>query len=57
MPGAKSSEQHFADRPVYDFAIRRWLTDFLDRWCALNHDAAREAATMQASAAPLFSAS
>jgi GMP synthase (glutamine-hydrolysing) len=36
MPGAKCSEQHFADRPVYDFAIRMWLCDFLDRWCALT---------------------
>jgi GMP synthase (glutamine-hydrolysing) len=40
MPGAKCYEQHFADRPVYDFAIRTWLTDFLDRWCALNCGAA-----------------
>jgi GMP synthase (glutamine-hydrolysing) len=37
-PGAKCSEQHFADRPVYDFAIRTWLTAFLDRWCALSCD-------------------
>jgi GMP synthase (glutamine-hydrolysing) len=36
MPGAKCSEQHFADRPVYDFAIRMWLAGFLDRWCALD---------------------
>jgi GMP synthase (glutamine-hydrolysing) len=32
MPGARPCAQHFADRPVYDPAIRRWLTDFLDRW-------------------------
>lgn len=57
MPGAKSSEQHFADRLVYDFAIRKWLTDFLDRWCALNQDAAREAATAQAPSPSLVSAS
>jgi GMP synthase (glutamine-hydrolysing) len=36
MPGAKCPEQHFADRPVYDFAIREWLAEFLDRWCALD---------------------
>lgn len=32
LPGAKCSEQHFADRPVYDFAIRTWLAAFLDGW-------------------------
>jgi GMP synthase (glutamine-hydrolysing) len=57
MPGAKSSEQHFADRLVYDFAIRRWLIDFLDRWCAFNQDAASAAAAVQASSTPLISAS
>lgn len=32
LPGAKSREQHFADRPVYDYAIRQWFTNFLDHW-------------------------
>jgi len=32
LPGAKQRAQHFADRPVYDPAIRAWLADFLDRW-------------------------
>ncbi len=32
LPGAKSRTEHFADRPVYDLAIRTWLSDFLDRW-------------------------
>jgi GMP synthase (glutamine-hydrolysing) len=32
MPGARPRADHYADRPVYDPAIRRWLTDFLDRW-------------------------
>ncbi len=36
LPGAKSRDQHFVDRPVYDLAIRTWLCDFLDRWCALD---------------------
>jgi GMP synthase (glutamine-hydrolysing) len=36
LPGAKPSNQHFIDRPVYDFAIRAWLREFLDHWCALN---------------------
>ncbi len=44
LPGAKCAEQHFADRPVYDFAIRAWLADFLDRWRALDGDA-RQAAS------------
>lgn len=34
LPGAKSRPEHFADRPVYDAAIRAWLADFLDRWIA-----------------------
>jgi GMP synthase (glutamine-hydrolysing) len=38
LPGAKPRNQHFIDRPVYDLAIRTWLTDFLDRWCALDRD-------------------
>jgi GMP synthase (glutamine-hydrolysing) len=38
LPGAKPRDQHFVDRPVYDFAIRTWLRDFLDRWCALDRD-------------------
>jgi GMP synthase (glutamine-hydrolysing) len=33
LPGAKSRNEHFVDRPVYDLAIRTWLSDFLDRWC------------------------
>ena len=32
MPGAKRRAEHFADRPVYDPAIRRWLAEFLERW-------------------------
>ena len=32
LPGARSRAEHFADRPVYDGAIRAWLSDFLDRW-------------------------
>jgi GMP synthase (glutamine-hydrolysing) len=57
MPGAKCSEQHFADRAVYDFAIRAWLADFLDRWCGLNCDGAEQTETVQASSSPLVSAS
>ena len=38
LPGAKPSDQHFIDRPVYDFAIRAWLREFLDHWCALNRE-------------------
>jgi GMP synthase (glutamine-hydrolysing) len=32
LPGAKRRPEHFADRPVYDPAVRRWLVEFLDRW-------------------------
>jgi len=45
LPGAKPRDQHFADRPVYDPAIRTWLCDFLDRWRALDRDAAERAVT------------
>jgi GMP synthase (glutamine-hydrolysing) len=53
MPGARCYEQHFADRLVYDFAIRTWLCDFLDHWCALNCDGAGQEAAAQASSAPI----
>ncbi len=32
LPGARSRSEHYADRPVYDPAIRHWLADFLDQW-------------------------
>ena len=32
LPGAKPRATHFADRPLYDPAIRTWLASFLDRW-------------------------
>jgi GMP synthase (glutamine-hydrolysing) len=34
LPGAKQRAEHFAERPVYDPAIRTWLAAFLDRWVA-----------------------
>jgi len=46
LPGAKPRNQHFMDRPVYDLAIRTWLHDFLDRWCALDRDAVTHAVTV-----------
>ena len=46
LPGAKPRNQHFADRPVYDLAIRTWLWDFLDRWCAPDRDRVAHAMTM-----------
>jgi GMP synthase (glutamine-hydrolysing) len=45
MPGAKPRHEHFVDRPVYDLAIRTWLSDFLDRWCARDRDGAVNALT------------
>jgi GMP synthase (glutamine-hydrolysing) len=36
LPGAKPREEHFADRPIYDPAIRSWLGTFLERWLMLE---------------------
>ena len=32
MPGAKPRAAHFADREVYDYSARAWLSLFLERW-------------------------
>jgi GMP synthase (glutamine-hydrolysing) len=32
MPGAKPRAEHFADREVYDYSARAWLSGFLGRW-------------------------
>jgi GMP synthase (glutamine-hydrolysing) len=40
LPGARPRAEHFADRPVYDYAIRSWLAGFLDHWLGLAHGAA-----------------
>jgi len=32
MPGAKPRAEHFADREVYDFSARTWLSEFLEHW-------------------------
>jgi GMP synthase (glutamine-hydrolysing) len=40
-PGAKPRAEHFADRPVYDPAVRNWLGAFLDRWIEPAHAAAK----------------
>jgi GMP synthase (glutamine-hydrolysing) len=32
MPGAKPRAAHFADRAVYDYSARAWLSVFLERW-------------------------
>ncbi|MFD2183268.1 glutamine amidotransferase [Rhodoplanes azumiensis] len=34
LPGARPRVDHFAERPMYDGAIRAWLTEFLDGWLA-----------------------
>jgi GMP synthase (glutamine-hydrolysing) len=34
LPGARPRETHFADRAVYDFSARAWLSVFLERWLA-----------------------
>ncbi len=32
LPGAKPRAEHFADRAVYDWSIRSWLSGFLQTW-------------------------
>jgi GMP synthase (glutamine-hydrolysing) len=50
LPGAKPRAAHFADRPVYDPAIRAWLAEFLDRW--LEPVSVAPAADAEAAAVP-----
>jgi GMP synthase (glutamine-hydrolysing) len=40
LPGAKNRAAHFAERPVYDLAIRTWLATFLEAWLAADSVAA-----------------
>ena len=40
LPGAKQRAAHFAERPVYDLAIRTWLATFLQAWLAADSAAA-----------------
>jgi len=35
LPGAKPRDSHFADRAVYDYTARAWLSVFLERWLAV----------------------
>ena len=35
MPGARPRDTHFADRAVYDYSARAWLSIFLERWLAV----------------------
>ena len=32
LPGARPRATHFADRAVYDYTARAWLSIFLERW-------------------------
>ena len=32
LPGAKLRDSHFADRAVYDYSARAWLSIFLEHW-------------------------
>jgi GMP synthase (glutamine-hydrolysing) len=36
MPGARSREDHFGFRAIYDVMERAWLNQFLDRWLNQN---------------------
>jgi len=53
LPGAKRAEEHRADRPVYDFAIRTWLAAFLERWCAPDSDEHNKTPAVPAAPLPL----
>jgi GMP synthase (glutamine-hydrolysing) len=44
LPHAKPRAAHFADRPVYDYAIRNWLSGFVDCWLACGRERRLEAA-------------
>ncbi len=44
LPGAQNKSQHIAQRPVYDPAIKQWLSDFLDIWIDHPTQLARKAA-------------
>jgi GMP synthase (glutamine-hydrolysing) len=35
LPGARPRDTHFADRAVYDYSARAWLSVFLERWLAV----------------------
>ena len=35
LPGARPRQTHFADREVYDYSARAWLSVFLDHWMAV----------------------
>ena len=50
MPGAKQRAAHFAERPVYDQAIRTWLATFMESWLA-GDDAPAEAVAVRPAAA------
>jgi GMP synthase (glutamine-hydrolysing) len=47
LPGAKSRAEHFADRPVYDYAFRSWFAQFLDLWLESGANATEPSARAQ----------
>lgn len=40
LPGARGPADHFADRVVYDPAVRAWLGNFLDGWAETETETA-----------------
>ena len=44
LPGAKPRIAHFEDRAVHDFAIRAWMTSFLEHWAGQDLRERAEAA-------------
>lgn len=45
LPGARDRRDHFAGRPVFDPAVRMWLTHFLDHWLEGERTPAPKAVT------------
>ncbi len=43
-PGAQNKKQHLEQRPLYDPAIKKWLSDFLDIWIGDSRRVLRKAA-------------
>jgi GMP synthase (glutamine-hydrolysing) len=51
MPGAKPRHSHFADRAVYDYSARAWLSVFLERWLGALAAPGGEATSLRITAA------
>lgn len=50
LPGARDRRDHFAGRPVFDPAVKTWLSSFLDIWLASGRNATATSAPERLSA-------